>query len=104
MWVTKDILADRAGWQEMYATMISSNPFTSAMAAEMRKIDGLPVLVETTRMMGTVEVKSREAVTSALEQEPAAGFYDVPAGFTEKPFDPLASMSMHAGGGRPRAQ
>ena len=91
IWVTKDIGADR-DWREMYTAMMSTNPLAMGAATEMKKIDGFPVLVETTRKLGPAEIKSREAVTAVEEKEPVAGFYDVPAGFTEKPFDPMAGI------------
>ncbi len=102
IWVTEDIGADHAGWQEMYASLLSANPFQAALADEMKELGGFPVLVETTRKMGPAEIKSHEAVTSVEVQEAAAGFYDVPAGFTEKPFEPLARIGLP--GGRPRGQ
>ena len=40
--------------------------------------------------MGPAEIRSRQAVTSVEEKEPAAELYEVPAGFTERPFDPMA--------------
>jgi hypothetical protein len=97
IWVAKEVVADRPGWQDLYASMLSLNPFLGSLAAEMRKLDGLPVLIETTRKLGSSEVKSREVVTSIEQQEPPAGLYDPPADFTEKPFDPMAEMPM---GGR----
>jgi hypothetical protein len=55
-------------------------------------------------MMGN-QVKSREAVVSVEDKEPAEGFYDLPAGLTEEPFDPKAEMHGPGGpGGRPRGR
>lgn len=92
MWVVKGLDADRAGWQEMYCTLLGTTPFGSAMATEMRKIDGLPVLTERTQSMMGSEIKSRESVVSVEQKEPAADLYDLPKGYTEKPFDPMADM------------
>lgn len=74
----------------MLAAVTSVNPFLSPMADELRKVGGFPVLVESTRKMGPAEIRSRQAVTSVEEKEPAAELYEVPAGFTERPFDPMA--------------
>lgn len=110
MWVTTEIGADRSGWQEMLAAQMSAMPFGSSMAAEMQKIDGLPVLSERTQKVMGSEMKSKETVVSVEEKEAPAGFYDVPAGYTETPFDPMAGMNMGGPGGkggpggRPRRQ
>jgi hypothetical protein len=92
MWVTKEIGTDRTGWQEMLASQMASSAFASSMAAEMKKIDGISVKVErTTSMMGS-ESKSTEDVLSVESKEAPAGHYEVPAGYTEKPFDPMSGM------------
>jgi hypothetical protein len=98
MWVSKDIGGDRSGWQEMLAAQMSSNPFASAMAAEMKKIDGIPVLIERSMNMRGSEMKSKESVVSVEEKEAPAGHYEVPEGYTEKPFD-LEGMMMGGRGG-----
>lgn len=93
MWITKDLAADRSGWMDMCATMQgASNPFASGVAAEMRKIDGYPVLVERTMVMMGNEQKSKEEVTSIETKDAPAGHYEVPADYTEKPFDAMAGM------------
>jgi hypothetical protein len=104
MWVTKDIGTDRAGWQEMLSAQVASNPFASGMAAEMKKIDGIAVMTERTMSMMGSESKSTENVLTVEVKEAPAGHYDVPAGYTEKPFDPMAGMGGPHGrgaGGRP---
>src|SRR5262245_49025825 len=53
IWVTKDVGAGHAGWQEMYASAMATNTYSAAIANEMRKLDGLPVLVESSRMFGS---------------------------------------------------
>lgn len=104
-WVTTEIAGDQAGWQEMYGAMMSANPAGAGMAAEMKKLAGFPVLTERTQTVMSSEVKSREAVVSVEHKEPAAGLYDVPAGYTEKAFDPMGQMGqrrMGAPGRGPR--
>ena len=97
MWVTKDIGTDRAGWKDMLAAQLASNPFASAMAGEMKKIDGVTVMSERTMSMRGTEMKSKESVVSVESKDAPAGSYEVPAGFTEKPFD-LESMMGGPGG------
>lgn len=90
IWATKDITIDPAA-HEMRISFLSADPMVgAAMASEMRKVDGVPVLSETTMVVMGNESMSREEVTSIEQKEAPAGFYDVPAGFTEKPFDPMA--------------
>ena len=98
MWVTKELKLDLAVWADLSGAMMSAVPFAGSAAAEMKKIDGFAVLVERTdKMMGS-ERKSNETVLSVEEQEPAAGLYDLPQGYTEKPFDPMAEMGGPGGG------
>jgi hypothetical protein len=92
MWVTKDLKLDMTSWGDMYASMMSAVPFGGGIAAEMKKLDGFPVLIERNEKMMGSERKSSETVVSVEELEPAAGLYDLPTGFTEKPFDPMAEM------------
>jgi hypothetical protein len=102
MWVTKDVGGDRSGWQEMFSAQNALGPFAASMAAELKKLDGLPLLTETTTVMMGATMKSSESVTSIEEKDAPAGHYDVPSGYTEKPFDPMAGMGMGGPGGRPR--
>jgi len=97
MWVTKDVAPKQAGWQDMYCSLMATHPFAASLAAEMKKIDGLPVLIERTQNMMGSEMKSKEQVVSIETKEPAADLYELPKGFTEKPFDPMAEMSKGAG-------
>ena len=100
MWVTKDIPLDRANWQEMNRTMMSASLGTSAMVEEMKKVDGVPVLTERTQSVMGTAFKSRVEVISVEQKDPAAGFYDVPKDFTEKPFNPMEDqMGPGAGAG-----
>ena len=100
MWITKDIGTDRTGWQEMLSAQTASMPFASGLAAEMQKIDGISVLTESTMNMMGNAAKSKESVVSVEEKDAPAGHYEVPAGYTEKPFDPMASMGGPGGRGR----
>lgn len=102
MWVTKEVGVDPAVWAELSTAFLSANPMAGGMAAEMKKIDGFPVLVERTQKMMNSEVKSREAVLSVEQKDAPADFYDVPKDYTEKPFDPMAGMMGGPGGHGPR--
>jgi hypothetical protein len=102
IWATKDVPLDLAALQDMRAAMLALNPMGGTrMADEMKKIDGVAILVERTRTMMGAEAKARDEVTSIEQREPSAGLYDPPADFTEKPFDPMAAMGgPRPGGGR----
>lgn len=101
IWATKDITIDAALWQETMGALQSLNPMGgAAMAAEMKKIEGVHVLTERTQSMMGNEVKTKDEVVSVEQKEPAAGLYEVPKDFTEKPFDPMAG-GMGPMGGRP---
>lgn len=99
MWVAKDVGGDRKGWEELHAALMSASPVRAGMVDEMKKIEGVPVLVERTQKMMGSEIKSRETVVSVEEKEPAEGFYDVPKDYKDKPFDPMAEMQMGGPGG-----
>ncbi|MSR63076.1 MAG: hypothetical protein EXS08_11600 [Planctomycetes bacterium] len=92
LWVVKGLGVERAGSREMFAALGVGSPFEAVIAAAMAQLDGLAVLVERTRRALGGEVHSREEVVSIEEREPAAGFYELPAGLTETPFDPLAEL------------
>jgi len=99
MWVAKDIGGKREGWHELYGAMMSASPVRAVMIEEMKKIDGVPVLVERTQKMMGSEIKSKETVISAEEKEPAEGFYDLPKDYKDKPYDPMADIPMGGPGG-----
>jgi len=98
MWVAKGIGGTREGWHDLYAAVLSTNPVRAGMADEMKKIDGVPVLVERTQKMMGSEIKSRETVISVEEKEAAEGLYDLPKDYKDKPFDPMAEIQMGPGG------
>lgn len=102
MWIVKSLGAEYPGWRELAGAVMSQSPFMGNLAEEMKKIDGMAVLVERTMKTPGGEMKAREAVKSIETKEPAAGLYDLPEGYTEKPFDPMAGLGMGPGGGRPR--
>lgn len=103
MWTTKDIQLAGTGWNEMTTAMLSMRMGGEAMAAEMKKVEGVPVLVERVQKVGPGEVKSREEIVSVEQKEPAKGWYELPKDYVEKPFDPMAENGMGGGGsaGRP---
>lgn len=95
MWATKDVKFDHTSFHRLYEHLNSLNPGMAAVAAEMRKIDGLVVEQESSSsmpMMGDAKITRSERTLSATELEPPPGTYEVPAGYSEQPFDFMASM------------
>ncbi|HTF90895.1 MAG TPA: DUF4412 domain-containing protein [Planctomycetota bacterium] len=101
IWATKDVQADTAALNDLFATAMSTGMGGAAMANEYKKIQGFPVLVERTQSMMGQSFKSREEVKSIETKDAPEGSYDVPKDFTAKPFDPMAGGPMGGGPGRP---
>ena len=76
-------------------------PGGAAMATEMKKVEGLPILVERTQTMGPMETKSSDEVTAVASKDAPEGAYDVPKDYAEKPFDPRTMGGMGGMGGGP---
>lgn len=89
IWVTKDVAIDVHAWNDMSASIMCASPVGGAMAAELKKLDGVPVLVERAQSMYGKEFKGKDEVTLIEQKEPAAGLYDVPKDYTEQPFQPM---------------
>jgi hypothetical protein len=96
IWASKDVAVDAAAFHMMMGAMQSLRPGGNAGAEEMKKIDGIPVLVESTRKMRDQEIKTREELVSVERKEAPLNAFDVPADFQKKPFD----MRNQMGGGR----
>src|SRR5262249_17347198 len=61
IWVTKDAGIDVAAYQEMYAAFLSATPVGASLAGELKKIDGLPVLVEEKQSIAMMKGKEVSA-------------------------------------------
>jgi hypothetical protein len=92
VWATKDVAYDPAAFQQLKSAMMSLMPGGASMAEEWKKVEGFPVLTETTQTMMGTEIKATETVTSVESKEPAEGLYEVPKDFTLKEFDFMAEM------------
>jgi hypothetical protein len=88
IWATKDIPVDRAAMNDMYGALMTMSPGGPALATEMKKIEGMPVLIERTQSMMGNEMKSNEEVDSVTSKDAPEGTYEVPKEYTEKKFDP----------------
>jgi hypothetical protein len=99
LWTTKDIKSDVSGYGEMYSALMAMDPRQKNLATELKKLEGFPVYSEKTQSLPGGEQKSVEELVSATEKEAPAGTYDTPAGYKEKPFDPMSEAGMHGGPG-----
>jgi hypothetical protein len=99
IWATKDVAVDRAAWNDMAGSMWSfvGGP---AMAEEMKKVEGLPILVERTQTMMGSTTKSKDTTTAVASKDAPEGAYDVPKDFTQKPFNPMEGGGGMGGGRR----
>lgn len=98
MWVTKDLGIDAATYKELANSLQGLQLGFEDAAKELAKIDGVSVLTETTISIMGNTMKSREEVVSAETKAAPAGTYDVPAGMTKEPFDPMKAAKQGGGG------
>lgn len=95
MWATQDAAFDQEAYIAMYGHLNSMVPGLEKMAEEMRKIEGLVVEEEgvtTMTVMGNTTIR-RSSTTKSIEDLAApAGTYELPADYTEKPFNFMESM------------
>jgi hypothetical protein len=90
VWATDEITTDIGAFRDLYAAMGSLQPGVAGAIEELMKVEGVPVLSETrVQGMGT-SFGSTEEVVSAEEVAPPAGTYEVPEGYTETEFNPMA--------------
>jgi hypothetical protein len=94
LWATRELepKMDVAAYKELFNTQMAMlGPMGGDWWKKLSVIEGYPVLTEMkTTMMGST-VAARDEVTSATEKAAPAGTYDPPAGYTEKPFDPMGA-------------
>lgn len=92
VWATDEIAIDSASFESMYRAIASLQPGGAAAADELLKIEGVPVLTETTIQGMGGSSSSREEVVSAETMDAPAGTYDVPEGYVEKAFNPMGGQ------------
>ena len=90
VWATNDIAIELSSLKEMTRAMASLQPGAAAAAEELLKIDGVPVLMESEIKGMGGSTTSREELVSAETQDAPAGTYEVPEGYTEEPWNPMA--------------
>jgi hypothetical protein len=92
LWVSKEI-EGFAPLNKLAATVASLQPGSAAWVRELEKVDGFPVLQESNVDALGARFSTREELLSIEAKEAAAGAYDPPAGYTARPYNPIAGMS-----------
>lgn len=92
MWVSKEI-DGYLPLNRLSATLASLQPGSAAWVKELEKIDGYPVLQESSIDALGAKFGTREELL-AVEEKPAPdGTFEPPAGYTAQPYNPIAGMS-----------
>lgn len=92
LWVSKEIDGYIPA-NRLSATLASLQPGSAAWVKELEKIDGYPVLQESSIDALGAKFGTREELL-AVEDKPApAGTFEPPAGYTAQPYNPIAGMS-----------
>lgn len=90
VWASTGVDVDQDSFRALSRTMASLQPGFGAAADELLKIEGVPVLMESdVQMMGT-SFATREELVSTSDEAAPAGTYEVPEGYSEKQFNPMA--------------
>lgn len=92
LWVSKEI----DGYQplnRLSATLASLQPGSTAWAKELEKIDGYPVLQESSVDALGAKFGTREELLAVEDKAAPAGTFEPPAGYTVQQYNPIAGMS-----------
>jgi uncharacterized protein DUF4412 len=87
LWLSKEVAAYRVA-NQLVADLESLQPGAAAWTEELQRLDGFPVLRESTVDALGAHFKTREELTAVETREPPAGLYDPPAGYRAEPFNP----------------
>lgn len=81
MWTTTELDIDVEAYHRLGRQMLALQPGTAELAAEMAKVEGFPVLQETTVDIRGGKVTTREELVSVAVKEPPADAYGPPEGY-----------------------
>jgi len=81
LWASTDIKIDYSNYVKLKNFAAAAMPGFGDMMKEYQKINGFPVLSETTTKVMGNEIKSTEELVEVTEKAAPAGIYDIPAGF-----------------------
>lgn len=89
VWATDDIETDLEAFRSLVTAMGSLQPGGASAMDELMKVQGVPVLSETTVQGMGSSFSSKDELVSAAEAAAPAGTYEVPEGYTETQFNPM---------------
>jgi hypothetical protein len=95
MWATTDLDVDFDAYYELYSQILSLQPGMKKMADEMRRIKGFVIEQDgfvSMPMMGDTSFKTSQKTISIDEIEAPSDLYEVPADYTNEPFDYMSFM------------
>jgi hypothetical protein len=93
LWVTDEIEMDTGKWKSFTKELATMQPGAGELAEKMMAIEGFPVVQESTISMMGNAMTTREELVSVEKKDPPEGTYRPPAGYAEKPFNPMAALS-----------
>ncbi len=94
MWIAKGFEVDRELFALAARTMAALQPAAGEFAEKLIALGGYPVRT-TTKMSGMgTETTTREEVVSLETKEAPAGWYQIPEGYSNKPFNPLEGAGL----------
>jgi hypothetical protein len=85
-WATTEIDIDISAAKEMSTQLLLLQPGMEPMAREMKKIEGFQIASESVTSAMGAEIKTNTKTLSIVKEDPPAGTYEVPAGYTHKEF------------------
>jgi hypothetical protein len=90
LWTTTGVKFDLKVYKDQFMTQQGLlGPLGGDWWKKFEVIEGLPILTEGTTTIGKSTYGTRSEVTSITEKQAPAGTYDVPAGYTEKQYNPM---------------
>lgn len=90
LWVSSEVEADGRLYTQLSATLASLQPGTGDWVGQLEKLEGFPVLQESTMKVMGQDVRSREELISVETKEAPADLFEPPAGYSLEEFNPLA--------------
>jgi len=93
LWTSKDLGIDQKIYNRFLKELLSLNPMTKDLVEEFEKIEGYPVRSLFSMSVMDTETKSKEEVVSVEEKDAPEETYELPEGYTLKPFNPFEQES-----------
>lgn len=87
IWAASEVGFDTKPWFDMLSVRTSLQPVGALMAAEQKKIVGIPVFVERSQVIGKNTFTGRDEIVSIESKDAPEGTFDLPKDYTEKPFE-----------------